>query len=594
MLHQFALLAAIAAAVLIPAERALARPNVILIMTDDQGYGDLGVNGNPIIRTPNIDALSKKSAVLPNFYVSPVCTPTRASLMTGRYNYRTRAIDTFRGRAMMDTSEVTVAELLKSSGYATGIFGKWHLGDCYPMRPMDQGFEMSLVHRGGGIGQPSDPPGAENKYTDPILFRNGQAEQTKGYCTDVYFREGLAWAEKNAATNKPFFLYLPTNCPHGPFGDVPPTEYDYYKSQKLSADQYPKTAGNPIPRNYDTDTQARVNAMIDNIDQNVGRLLKWLDEKNLADNTLVIFLTDNGRATPGYNAGLRGNKTTVFEGGIKSPFFAYWPGKLQPGVASERIAMHIDLAPTILEICGVTKPADLKQDGRSIWPLLTQTRSVSEGPASQPTNWPDRTLFSQSHRGDEPVLYHNFAARNQNWKLVSATGFGLEKLPVSGPKFELFDMQSDPYELHDVASEHPDIVAKLKSEYEAWFKDVGSTRPDNYAPPRIIVGSPHEKTTVLTRQDWRGAAWGPTDEGHWEINVASNGPYDVKLIVFPADTDRTIHFRCGSLDTSATLFAKATEHIFKKQQLPIGDQKLEAWIDGDNRRIGVRFVELAH
>src|SRR6478672_9008071 len=159
----------------VPAQ--MSRPNIVLIMTDDQGFADLGVQGNPIIRTPNIDALAKNSALLPNFYISPVCTPTRASLMTGRYNYRTRAIDTFRGRAMMDTDEVTIAELLKPAGYATGIFGKWHLGDCYPMRPIDQGFDMALVHRGGGIGQPSDPPGAEGKYTDPILFRNGKPEQ---------------------------------------------------------------------------------------------------------------------------------------------------------------------------------------------------------------------------------------------------------------------------------------------------------------------------------------------------------------------------------------------------------------------------------
>src|SRR5262245_50586484 len=218
-----------------------ARPNVILIMTDDQGFGDLGIHGNPIIRTPNIDAMARKSAGLPSFYVSPVCTPTRACLMTGRYNYRTRAIDTFRGRAMMDTSEVTVAEMLKGAGYATGIFGKWHLGDCYPLRPIDQGFAMSLVHRGGGIGQPSDPPGAEDKYTDPVLFRNGQPVQSTGYCTDVYFREAIAWAGETAADNKPFFLYLPTNCPHGPFGDVPPAEYAYYKQQNLAADRYPKT-----------------------------------------------------------------------------------------------------------------------------------------------------------------------------------------------------------------------------------------------------------------------------------------------------------------------------------------------------------------
>jgi arylsulfatase A-like enzyme len=560
------------------------RPNIVIILTDDQGYGDLGVHGNPIVRTPNIDAMAKKSAHLTSFYVSPVCTPTRASLMTGRYNYRTRAIDTFRGRAMMDTSEVTIAEILKAAGYATGIFGKWHLGDCYPMRPIDQGFDMALVHRGGGIGQPSDPPGAEDKYTDPILFRNGQPEQTKGYCTDVYFREARSWIGNAVGKRQPFFLYLPTNCPHGPFGDVPQIAYAHYKEQKITAEQFPKTDGNPIPRNMDADTQARVYAMIDNIDRNVGQFLKWLDEQKLTENTLVIFMTDNGRATPGYNAGLRGNKSTVYDGGIKSPFFAYWPSKLQPGVASDRIAMHIDLMPTILEICGVSKPADLKLDGRSIWPLLTR----------QPTtSWPERTLFSQSHRGDEPVLYHNVAARNHKWKLVSGTGFGLESLPASGPKFELFDMESDPYEQHDVAMQHPDLVAKLKAEYEAWFKDVGSTRKDNYAPPRIIVGSPQEKTTVLTRQDWRGAAWGPNDEGHWLIDVASSGPYDVKLIVFPADTDRTIHLRIGSLDTSAPVSAKATEHTFRAQKLPTGPQNVEAWIEGAGKRVGVRFVELS-
>jgi arylsulfatase/arylsulfatase A len=234
------------------------RPNVILIMTDDQGYGDLGVHGNPIIRTPHFDAMAKGSATLKYFYVSPVCTPTRACLMTGRYNYRTRAIDTFRGRAMMDPAEVTVAEMLKEAGYATGIFGKWHLGDCYPMRAIDQGFEMALVHRGGGIGQPSDPPGAEGKYTDAVLFRNGVAEPTKGYCTDVYFAEGMKWAAAAAAKNQPFFLYLPTNCPHGPFDDVPPEKYAHYKQQTIAADKFPDAkGGHPVAKQMDADTQAR-------------------------------------------------------------------------------------------------------------------------------------------------------------------------------------------------------------------------------------------------------------------------------------------------------------------------------------------------
>jgi arylsulfatase/arylsulfatase A len=559
------------------------RPNIILIMTDDQGYGDLGRQGNPIIRTPNIDAMAHCSAVLPNFYVSPVCTPTRASLMTGRYNYRTRAIDTFRGRAMMDTSEVTVAELLKGAGYATGIFGKWHLGDCYPMRPIDQGFSISLVHRGGGIGQPSDPPGAEGKYTDPVLFRNGQAEALKGYCTDIYFSEAMKWADKVAAQGRPFFLYLPTNCPHGPFDDVPPAEYAYYRQQKITPDVFPAGLGIPVPRGMDADTQARVYAMIENIDQNIGRMHRWLAERKRAENTLVIFMTDNGRATPGYNAGLRGNKSTVYEGGIRSPFIAHWPGKLEPGTASDCVAAHIDVAPTILEICDVGKPADLKLDGRSLWPLLTR----------QKKDWPERTLFSQSHRGDEPALYHNFAARSQKWKLVSATGFNFEMLPPGGPKFELFDMESDPYEQKNVANEHPGVAAKLKAEYEAWFKDVGSTRPDNYAPPRIVVGSAHEKNTVLTRQDWRGAGWGPNDEGHWLIDVAGSGVFDVKLIVSPADAERSLHLRVGSVHVATPLAAKATEYTARNQSLPAGPQKLEAWTEADGRRAGVRFVELS-
>jgi arylsulfatase/arylsulfatase A len=562
------------------------RPNVILIMTDDQGYGDLGFHGNNLIRTPHIDDMAAKSARLANFYVSPVCAPTRASLMTGRYNYRTRAIDTFRGRAMMDTAEVTVAELLKAGGYATGIFGKWHLGDCYPMRPMDQGFEASLVHRGGGIGQPSDPPGAEGKYTDAVLFRNGAAEPTKGYCTDVYFREGMQWADEMHAAGKPFFLYLPTNCPHGPYDDVPQDKYEYYKDLNITPDKVPAKAGHPTVKQIDADREARVYAMIENVDDNVGRLIAWLRDKQLEQNTLVIFMTDNGRATPGYNAGYRGTKSTVYEGGIKSPFFAYWPGTLQPGVASEQVAAHIDLAPTIVQVAGAAQSRDAKFDGRSIWPLLKGLKNAS----------PDRTLFTQSHRGDRPVLYHNFAARNANWKLVSATGFGQETLPESGPKFELFDMLKDPYETQDVAAEHPEIVAELKKKYEAWFKDVGSTRPDNYAAPRIVVGTPHERTNVLTRQDWRGAGWGPKDVGYWDLDVAAAGPFDVKLIFMPADSARILHVKLGDAGAEAKVPAGAKEMTIDDLQLPAGAGKLEVWLKGTEEadRTGVRFVELTY
>jgi arylsulfatase/arylsulfatase A len=540
------------------------------------------VHGNPIIRTPNLDALAKESATLKYFYVSPVCTPTRACLMTGRYNYRTRAIDTFRGRAMMDPGEVTVAELLKEAGYATGIFGKWHLGDCFPMRAIDQGFETALVHRGGGIGQPSDPPGAEGKYTDPVLFRNGVAEQTQGYCTDVYFSEGMKWAAAAAEKGQPFFLYLPTNCPHGPFNDVPPVKLAYYKEQAITADKFPDAkGGHPVARQIDADTQARVYAMIENVDDNVGRLVAWLREAKLAENTLVIFMTDNGRATPGYNAGLRGNKSTVYEGGIRSPFFAWWPGRLKPGEASDRIAAHIDLTPTILDYCGVKPPADHKFDGKSLRPLLER----------QEVAWPERTLFTQSHRGDAPVQYHNFAVRTDKWKLTSATGFGSEQLPPGGPNFELFDMESDPYETRDRSAEEPKVVEELKQRYEAWFADVSSTRPNNYAPPLILLGTKQEPTTILTRQEWRGAGWGPLEVGYWQVGVPRPAAFDIKLIFAPDDKRRTAHFRLGETIVIDTVPAKATDVTLSDITLKAGG-KLEAWLEGGAQKTGMRFVEI--
>ncbi len=197
------------------------RPNVVLIMSDDQGVGDYGFMGNTVIRTPALDAMHARGGFLSRFYVSPVCAPTRASLMTGRYNYRTRCVDTYLGRAMMDTEEVTLAECLRDAGYRTGIYGKWHLGDNYPMRAMDQGFQESLLHRGGGIGQPSDPIGAEGKYTDPVLFKNGEEVAMQGYCTDIFFDAAMDFITHSVSSNNPFFTYIATNAPHGPFDDVP-------------------------------------------------------------------------------------------------------------------------------------------------------------------------------------------------------------------------------------------------------------------------------------------------------------------------------------------------------------------------------------
>ncbi|MFT7639395.1 MAG: arylsulfatase A-like enzyme [Pirellulaceae bacterium] len=561
------------------------RPNIVLIMTDDMGYGDLGFHGNPLIDTPNIDAMAKRSSLIKQFYVSPVCAPTRACLMTGRYNYRTRAIDTWIGRAMMDTQEVTVAEVLSGAGYRTGIFGKWHLGDCYPMRPMDQGFAESLVHRGGGIGQPSDPAGAEGKYTDPILFRNGEAEQAKGYCTDVYYSAAMKFIEETNKSDKPFFVYLPDNCPHGPFHDVPPNDYQNYKKLNLNNDQFPQNQGHPLPRKTNVDQRARIFAMITNVDRNIGRLLKRLDALQLTENTIVIFMVDNGPNGRRYVDGMKGNKTMVHEGGVRSPFFIQWPAGLKKRVEASGPYAHIDVMPTLLEASGAEKPQDLKLDGVSFLSAL-------KGEALEAV---DRSIVIQSHRGDRPVKFHNFMIRNGDWKLLHGSGFGLDTFK-GAPKFELFNLKSDPLELKNVVAENPAVLKRLKAEYEEWFADVGSTRPDNYSPPRIHIGTPHENPTTLTRQDWRhlsGRPWARDSLGFWLLKVTKEGKYDVECRFAAHASPEVLTLIAGGDKQTQQVAANSNTANFKNISLADGDLRLQFELNDGKRIRGIHQADVS-
>lgn len=538
-------------------------PNIVLILTDDQGYGDLGATGNPVIETPHLDALARQSAQMRQFYVSPVCSPTRASLLTGRYNYRTGVVDTYIGRSMMRPDELTLAELLKPRGYQSGVFGKWHLGDCYPLRAIDQGFDEALVHFGGGLAQPSDLLENGRRYTDVTLFRNGQPTPTKGYCTDVYFGEALGFMEKAVRWKKPFFAYIAPNAPHDPFDDVPADLLRKYQGKDLNA-VLPPPEGKMAER---TDAVARVFTMIENIDQNVGRLMQKLTEWGIDDNTIVIFMTDNGPNTRRYVGTMRGMKGQVHDGGIRTSFFIRWPGQIKAGLASDVSVAHIDLTPTLLAAAGTRPPTDRTIDGRSFLPLLR----------SEAVAWPDRTLYLQWHRGDVPQPFVNFAARGERYKLLSA----------DGTAFELYDVRADPTETTNLAATQPAVLERMKTDYRRWYDDVSSTRPDNYAKPRIVLGSRAETTTRLSRQDWhltQGTGWGT--QGVWKISSRQPARYTVDVILEKPLPGHALTLTGFGQTWTGVLSDDGRRGRFDGVSLPAGESDLRVGLSANGTELG--------
>ena len=475
-------------------ERPPDRPNIIQILTDDQGWAQVGFHGNPYIRTPALDRLAAESTEFTQFYVEPKCAPTRAALLTGRHGYRSGVIDTYLGRSLMAPEAVTLAELLASAGYATGIFGKWHLGDNYPLRAMDQGFGEALVHRGGGIGQPAGPPG--NRYWDPVLEHNGVSERYEGYCTRIFTDALMKFIEENR--DRPFFGYLATNVPHSPF-HVDEEYIEPYREMGLP------------------ERTARVYGMITEFDENLDRLLGLLDRLDLGRDTIVIFLTDNGPTQQTFDAGLKERKGSAHDGGTRVPFLLRWTGKVAAGRRIDRIAAHVDVVPTLLQAAAIADPS-LEFDGVSLWPLLSGETA--------PEAWPDRTIYLQNHRGDTPQLNRNVSARTQRWKIVQPLGKATDPFPPEA-KFELYDMSVDPGETNNLAEEHPQIVERMARGYEEWFRDVSSTR--GFEPVRAHLGSPREPLATLSRFDWRGDTDDRAREdslGYWPVVIERSGKYD--------------------------------------------------------------------
>ena len=506
---------------------AAVRPNVIVILTDDQGFGELGATGNPIIRTPHIDRFAAAGVSLVNFHVMPVCSPTRACLMTGRYNYRTGVTDTYLGRSLMHPDETTLAEMLAAGGYRTGIFGKWHLGDNYPMRAMDKGFEETLVLNGGGLAQPGDPPDPVDErgaYFNATLRHNGTWVKTKGYVSDVITDAAMPFhrEEERSAVLRLSALQLPARAAPGA-GRLSPA----LPGQRLQPRQLPQAGASNGRQARRRRSGPRLRHDREHRRQRGPAAGKTRRTQTGRQHHRGPFLRQRLPEAQRLQRRLSRLEGSTFEGGIHQFCFLRWPGQFQASRQVDRIAAHIDLAPTLLDLCGVPKPSHVKFDGLSLAPLLR----------GQQAAWPDRVLFFQWHRGDAPERYRAFAARSQDWKLVQPLGVG-EKWNGK-TAFQLYDMAHDPLELHDLAAQEPDRVAKLKAQYDAWFNDVTAGR-DYAVPSRIFLGAAQENPVLLTRQDWRGggASWGPGGIGYWEVKVVARGPYEIEVAVQAVENGR--------------------------------------------------------
>ena len=432
------------------------RPNIIYVMTDDQGYGDVAAHGNGVIQTPNLDRLHAQSVRLTEFHVSPTCAPTRAALLTGRHEFRSGVTHTIFERERLAQDAVTLPQLLRrSAGYTTGIFGKWHLGDEDAYQPGKRGFDRVFIHGGGGIGQSfpgscGDAPG--NTYFDPAIRSAGKFVRTKGYCTDVFFDAALDWIDRCRQEQKPFFCYLTPNCPHSPYDCPPGSDEKYLAPLERAGIEDPKQRA----------TIARFYAMIENIDANMGRLLAKLDEWGLAEETLVVFSTDNGTAAGAAvaNDGMRGHKGSPHRGGTRVPAFWRWPGTLPAGVDVPAVTAHIDVLPTLCELAGATIPPTIaaKVEGRSLLPLLEDAEA----------EWPDRLLVTHVGRWERgkaaESAFRNCRVRAGRWQLVNT-----QNRPDA---WELYDLAADPGEERDVAAEHPAVLERLAKAYDAWWASV--------------------------------------------------------------------------------------------------------------------------
>ena len=504
------------------------KPNVIIVLTDDQGYGDLSSHGNPIINTPNLDKLYSESIRFTDFHVAPMCTPTRGELMTGQHAFRNGAVFVTQGKSHIHRGIPTMADVFSSNGYATGHFGKWHLGDNYPYRPQDRGFQETVHHGAWGVTSMVDY--WSNNYFDDTYFHNNQWEQYKGYCTNVWFDEAMGWMKKQSQAGKPFFTYLATNVPHMPL---------------VVADAYQQPYKDDV-----SPAEASFYGMITHFDENLGRLEAFLVENGLKDNTILIFMTDNGTADGEkiFNAGMRGKKRSYYDGGHRVPLFIRWPAQgLDTPRDLEVLSHSTDLLPTLISLVGLKKSKAMNFDGINL-------AEVIRGDEDQ---LPDRKIVIQYEKLDRNAS----AVLWNQWRLVNNE--------------ELYDMKQDPGQQHNIADKHPDVLAEMSAHYQHWYEEM---LPLENQIDYISIGSEDEPETSLSSANWIGdyadSWWNvekdPARFGYWDLQVASTGVYEIALHRWPKEAKR-------SLDEDMTLSHIDGARINRKvtmKALPVSKAKL--------------------
>ena len=527
------------------------KPNVIIVITDDQGYGDLGHTGNPIIKTPTMDKFASEAVSLTNYHVGTTCAPTRAGLLTGRNCNRNGVWHTIIGASILNRDEVTMADIFKENGYATGKFGKWHLGDNHPFLPQDRGFDETFYHGGGGVGQ--TPDYWNNDYFDDTYFRNGTPEKKMGYCTDVWFDEAMKFID--AKKEKPFLCYLSLNAPHGPF-NVPEAYYERYKEEDGL-----------------TDVQKRFYGMITNVDDNFSKLLRQLETLGISDNTIVIFTTDNGTARGyikdngvvfGYNAGMRGTKGSEYDGGHRVPFIIRWPkGGLEGGKKLSGLTAHVDMLPTMAALAGMKFSRTKTMDGTDISDYLLGKNEA-----------PERYLVTDTQRVPWPIKDKNSAVMQDDWRLVN--------------RKELYKISDDRGQENNIAGEFPEKVIAMNAFYDSWWADV--IKETKYSTidlgsDEIDVLTCHDVHSIDEYPNWnqqmirKGNVMKPAK---FLVNFVSEGTYRFHLRRWPKESGLALGEEVNdaissTLVTDGRVNGKALK--FTRASIEVAGKKAEVMVD---------------